>query len=250
MSKLAVCAMLCVAAMLVGGVASAAVLGYDSMGFESPTFYPGPLNIQDGWVGMGGGGGFEPLVVTAPDPVIGEQAVRLEVPDVQGAYSEMDIALPGGPMGVMGRIVTVSFDIFREQQNQNMWWWWWDAGNPTYGLQWDLSQATHPFGWNAGAGQTPTIFGQYVNLTMVWDFTNMTTTSWYGATVVDNAIPMPGDITGFSGWTIVLGHDAADGTGGDTVWIDNFKIGVVPEPAAISVIGLGLAGLAIRFRRR
>ena len=89
----------------------ACAAGYDSGGFEAPKFSPGLLNGQDGWSGSSSGGGMDPIVVTAPDPVIGQQAVRLEVPDLNGAGSYMEHLIPNayGP----NTVVTVSFDIYR-----------------------------------------------------------------------------------------------------------------------------------------
>jgi len=235
-----------IAAVLGLASIASADIWYTSNGFEPTTFTTGPLNGQDGWgAGGGGGGGVQPLVVTAPDPVLGMQAVRLQVGTTQGDLSEMhrDIA---DPLAAGWQIVTVSFDIYRNVQAQNLWWWWYDAGEPTYGLQWDLSQATHPFGWSTGAGQTPTVFGQYANLTMEWNFQTSTASSWYNGVLVDNNIPISG-ITSFTGWQIQLGHDSDTGTPGDLVFIDNFAITVSPEPGTLTLLALG--GLALLRRR-
>jgi hypothetical protein len=171
------------------------------------------------------------LSASVAAPVIGDQAVRLQVGDVQGDTSFMDHAI--GPVSAAsGAVVTVSYDIFRNAPEsgklaQNMWWWWWDAGEPTYGLQWDqYGGSTLPHGWNTGAGSAPTVYGAYANLTMVWDFSQMKAYSWYNGALVDNGIPIT-NITQLTGWTIKLGHEAATGTGGSVVWIDNFKIDVV-----------------------
>jgi hypothetical protein len=235
---------------------AAADMWYDSGGFEPQKFTPGALNGQDGWIGSAGGGGFEPMVVTkATDWTIDEQAVRLEVPDAEGAFSQMEI--PVADIIAAGwKDVTVSFEIRRSCDStwyQNLWWWWYDAGTPTYGLQWDeggnYPGGTYPFGWNEGAGRKETVTGRYAKLEMEWNFNDLTTSSWYDGVLVDDAIPMPGDITSLTGWVIQLGHDAATGTGSDKAWIDNFYIEVVPEPAAVAPLAgfvLGLAGLLLR----
>ncbi len=223
-----------------------AVTLYDSNGFEAPGIVLGPLAGQDGWTSGGGGGGADPVVVSAPHPVLGQQAVKLEVPDIQGATSSMDHAIPA--INLAGQIVTVSYDIYRpagQYAPENLWWWWWDAGEPTYGLQWDLG-GTLPHGWNPGAGSTPTVFDRYANVTMVWDFQESKAYSWYDGVLVDDGIPIA-NITTLTGWTIYLGHDAATGTGASIAYIDNFVITAVPEPASLGLLALG--GLLLMRRR-
>lgn len=231
------------AVMTVATVALAAP--YNSQGFEAPTFATGPLNGQDGWVAGLDGSGMEPVVVTAPDPVMGDQSVRLEVPDVQGSNSWMEHAADLTSAIGAGEKVVISFDIYRslnsEGKLQNMWFWLWDAGTPTYGLQWDAGPSTLPYGWNPNAGSVPTVVDRWANLTLEYDFGTMTCSSWYDGALVDNqiAINPNGDdpITSITGFTIVLGHDAGDGTGGDVAFIDNFSM--TPEPASLLLVALG-----------
>lgn len=231
--------------------AQAQLAWYDSGGFEAPVFTPGVLDGQDGWFSVPGGtSGDWARVVVAPEPALGGQAVRLEVGDSQGDYSRMERAIPD-PLAAGWKIVIVTFDIYRigPHQKQNLWWYWFDNGEPTYGIQWDLSNATHPFGWNPGAGSTPTVFDQFVTLKMMWDLNQMKAYSWYNGVMVDNGIPIT-NISTLTGWGIVLAHDAASGTGADTVWIDNFAIHVVPEPASVVALAGGvLALMGVRRRR-
>jgi len=223
---------------------------YDSNGFEDPPFVFGPLNGQDGWYGEGGGGGCEPCVVGAPNPVIDNQAVRLEVPDTGGAYSYMDMAFPD--ILAQGYTqVTVSYDIYRQTDNwiSNLWWWWFDAGEPTYGLQWDEGGpgpgGTYPFGWSGAGPSVPTILDRWANLLMVWDFTTNVADGYYDGVYV-GSVNISG-ITTLTGWAIQLGHDEGTGSGPDVAWIDNFVITAIPEPGTLSLLGLGLLGL---LRRR
>jgi hypothetical protein len=249
--------------LAIPALASAGTTWYDTYGFEqgvdptmaTPDFTLGPLNGQGNWpqasgawVGGGGGGGVAPMVVN--DPLsMSPQCVELNVGDTQGDFSEMDIGI-NDPLAAGCRVITVSFDILRlGPATQNMWWWWYDAGSPTYGLQWDMSQATHPFGWWDGAGQAPDVIGQWANLTMTWDFVNNTASSWYNGVLVDNALPMavPRDISTLTGWSIYLTHDSDTGTGSDVVWIDNFRITAdVPEPSVFLLVGVGLLALLRR----
>jgi hypothetical protein len=221
------CGIICGLVVVYG---ASAVLGqgiiYDSQGFEPPTYAPGPLAGVDGWITATMGGASDPLVVTAPDPVLGTQALRLEVPNFQTAksavYRDMSDLLAEGY-----RVFTVSFDIYRQTDlwAANVWWWWYDTGNPTYGLQWDSVTGisrTLPLGWNPGANETATIMDAYANLTLTWDFTVGTAYSWYNGVQVDFDVPIT-DIDTLTGWAIELKHDeAAQNSDGEVAWIDNF----------------------------
>jgi hypothetical protein len=234
-----------VAVVAIAGIAVAG--GYDSQGFEPPTFMTGALNGQDGWEAGFQGDGIEPMVVTAPDPVIGTQAVRLEVTNNQGSVSWMQHAVDLTSVVSSGGTVEVSYDVYRQLNSegklQNIWWYWYDAGTPSYGLQWDQGPGTYPHGWNPGAGSAPTVLGRYANVRMVWDFGTNLAYSWYDGVQIDNGIPIT-DFTTLTGWAIYLGHESDTGTGADVAWIDNFYI--TPEPA--SALLFGLAALILRRR--
>lgn len=211
--------------------------GYDAAGFEG--FALGALNGQDGWVGASAGGGVEPVVVDV-GPVIGTKAVKLEVPNVQGAASTMEHAfVPADLIAAGYNKLTVSYDIYRpaDGTDQNLWWWLWDAGEPTYGLQWDIG-GTAPHGWNAGAGSAPTVFGRYATIVMEWDLAAAKAYSWYDGVLVDNGIPIS-NLNMLTGWSIVLSYDAAPTGSADYAYIDNFLAVAVPEPAAFALLALG-----------
>jgi|GEM_PF-673041 len=204
--------------------ASADVI-YDSKGFEDPTIVLGPLNTQDGWDAAGINGGLEPMVVGAPDPVQGSQAVRLEIPDLQGAYSTMQMPIPDLIAAGYDR-VTVTFDIYRQTDAwlSNIWWWWFDEGTPTYGIQWDEGNGqyggTYPFAWDGTS--VPNELDRYVTLSMEWDFQVGIAYGYYDGALV-TTVPISG-IDSLTGWSIDLQHDEATGSGPDVAWIDNFKI--------------------------
>lgn len=242
MSVLRLCVALC-CVTLVAASAAGAVAWYDSNGFEPQTFAPGALTGQDGWAASAANGGTVPTVVTSPCPVVGTQSVALVVGTDQGDSSMMSRAI-ADPIAAGYRTITVTYDIYRCASNQNLWWWWEDAGEPTYGLQWDLG-GTFPHGWNPGAGSTPTVLGRFVTLKMEWDLTAGKAYSWYDGVMVDNGIPCSG-ITALTGWSIYLSHDSDTGKPGDNVYIDNFRIdvsGAVPEPASLLALATGLLGL-------
>lgn len=250
MRLLSLCATVCLMTLALVSVSGAAVV-FDSGGFEG--YALGALNGQNGWAGSAAGTGVEPTVVTSPHPTLGNKAVKLAVCDLQGDASEMDMDI-ADPLAAGYKIVTVSYDIYRTGVVQNMWWWWYDAGEPTYGLQWDLTGDTYPNGWSTDAGYATTVLGSYATLTMQWNFNEMKAYSWYNGAVVDNGIPISG-ISSLTGWTIMLGHDSATGTGADCVYIDNFSItadGMVPEPGSVLALAsglIGLGGMAIRRRK-
>lgn len=244
---------------LVFSRASASTL-YDSNGFEN--FTVADVTGQDGWTASGSGGGTAPQIVTTPYPVLGTKAVLLQVPDLQGSASVIDHSIPTVIPG--DQTIMVTFDIFRQMsyptRAQNLWWWWWDAGEPTYGLQWDSGGSqpfqTLPHGWNPGASSTSTVFYQFATIKMVWDFSSDKAYSWYDGVLIDDGIPI-NNISSLSGWTINLSHDLPTGTGWDTVLIDNFSITSsvpqptpIPVPAAVLLLGSGLIGLVGYGRKR
>jgi len=214
--------------------------GYNSYGFEAFTL--GALDGQDGWSGTQALDGIAPQVVTSPDPVLGTKAVRLEVTGTQGSVSEMSHGFSPTDLISAGYTdLVVSFDIYRTgdgSHDQNLWWWLWDAGEPTYGLQWDMD-GTAPHGWNPGAGSANTVFGRYATLRMEWDLVNHKAYSWYDGNLVDNGIPIT-NVTSLTGWAIHFGHEADSSAYGDVAYIDNFSAIATPEPAALGLLALGL----------
>jgi hypothetical protein len=175
----------------------------------------------------------------------------LEVTGKMGDSSEMTVEGLGNLLESYNKL-RVSFSIYRTgspDTDQNLWWYWLDNGRPTYGLQWDLG-GTMPNGWNPGASSTPTVFGTYTEVDMIWDMTTAKAYSWYNGIHVDDGIPIT-DITALTGWGIRLTHDASDSEVGDIAYIDNFRISgePVPEPATMVIVGGGLLAMLARRRR-
>ncbi len=215
----------------------------------------GTLNGKGGWVATNGDGGYAPTVYNSPTDLANRgKTVFLSVGTAQGGYSEMTINV--GDLVPLYSKVEVSFDIYHNNSTrvspQNVWWYWADEGEPGYGLQWDGGQ-TLPFGWATGASGAATVAPKtWANVTMEWDLANQTASSWYNGKQVDNNIPISG-IKSLTAWTIGLQHDGASGTA-DSAYIDNFRIQgepvpAVPEPATMTVLGLGAAFLAARRRK-
>jgi len=204
---------------------------YNAGGFEPPTFSPGPLNNQGGWVAGFVGSGVEPAVVQSPDYVLDTQSVRLEVPDSLNDESWMNIYTADlVAAGVQKIWVTV--DIFRQDTslgNQNFY--WADLGNNTYGLQWDNGNSTMPFGWSFKQGGT--IRNRFARLTREQDVTAGTVSSWYDGNSIDADAYMPQ--FKFEGQQFDLAHQADTGSGGDIVWVDNVMIwGIGPTVTSVS----------------
>lgn len=244
---------ICGALALIAVAGTSQALTWDTIidtGFENYTL--GGLDGQFGWTHDSGVGDPTPLVIdSSSGPTLGNQAVLLEVSNLAGSFCEMDYAY--SDVVAQGyKHLYVSYDIYRlsDATEQNLWWWLPDAGNPTYGLQWDQG-GTYPHGWNPGASSATTVFGRYAKIEMEWDLETGLAYSKYDGNVVDNGIPIT-DIVSLSGWSIDLSHDAGDSNEGDKAYIDNFKILAakpVPEPASLIALGTGLL-LAIRRRRK
>ena len=243
---------------------------YDSFGFEPsppappPGTFLGPIHAQGfwpqsnppGWVGTAVGTGVAPSVVPDPTGMGMGQVVEFVTGPVLADTSQMDIFWPGPVKNSGATIVELEFEIFRTELNINNFWWWTpDAGNYTYGLEWDQSLAVHPFGWNPGAGQTPATLGGWDHIALEWNFANQTVSSWVNGIPVDVALPMgsgvppnpPLDVTGFS---LQYAHDGVLPPQTTVAYVDNFLVTYIPEPGTIAMLVSGLIGLFFVLRRR
>jgi len=241
---------------------------YNSYGFELgvmpplPDYLFGPITGQGfyetarppGWLGWQTGGGIIPNVI--PDPTgFGMGQVVEFFTNAQGDQSVMDI-LFYSPLKYGNTIVEIEFEIFRTELNVNNFWWWTpDAGDFTYGLEWDQSLAVHPFGWSPGAGSTPASVGAWDHVALEWDYANQVVNSWVNGIAVDVNLPFganpPADVTGF---TFNFAHDGGADPQQTLAYIDNFHVTVdhtsVPEPGVFAMLGAGLVGLLGYLRRK
>ncbi len=233
---------------------------YDTFGFEPPGFALGPIGGQGNWpqalppgiVATQAGGGTLPTVIQDTTGAGMGQIVKF-LTVAQGDGSGIDVFFPS-PIKNGNTIVEIEFDMYRTELNVNNFWWWTpDAGDYTYGLEWDQSLAVHPFGWSPGAGQTPATLNGWDHIALEWDFGTSTVSSWVNGLPVDVALPFganpPADVTGFSLW---FAHDGALGPQVTTAYVDNLRVSVdiVPEPGTIALLASGLMSLLFVLRRR
>ena len=214
---------------LAAGAAAQTQTIFDTQGFEG--YALGALDGQQGWQALQDAGmmGSPPMVVdaSAGNHVVGTRAVRLEIPDIQGAQSGLQIPLPD--LLAQGyRRVTVDYDVYRETSlwTSNLWWYWFDPGDPTYGLMWDVGQGAYAEVWALGFQSAPphppVVFDAYRTVSQTWDFTTgQATASYNGVNMTPYTIA---SIASLTGWAIYVGHDEATGSGPEVVWIDNFRI--------------------------
>ena len=240
---------------------------YNTYGFEAgvdptgmtPDFVLGlPITNQGlweaalppGWIGVTGGGGVVPTVINDPTGFGMGQVIEFVTGPVLADASGMDIFFPTVKTG----IIEIEWDMFRTELNVNNFWWWTpDAGDYTYGLEWDGSAAVHPFGWNPGAGSTPASLGLWDHIALEWDFNAQVVNSWVNGIPVDVNIPFgPNPPQGVSGFTFVFGHDGGLPPQILTAYVDNFHVtrDVIPEPSIFVMLATGLGGLLVYLKRR
>lgn len=240
-------------------------------------------------VGTAFGAGMAPEVVLDPFDTTQTNRVVKFVVDAAGDQSWARIPLlPFDPTDHAS--VKVSFDVYRVRAATDWMaeWFNWSWGNdgllPFYGGQYqpDLTSAaiTYPFvGAGYTTGTTPTVFDQYVNVTLIWDIVNGYISSSYAGGQVDINQPLTSQGTLWRDFMFSLDH-LSGVSEGDTVYLDNFLIegsdiynsfgfdnfalgglagqngwiagndvGAVPEPGSLLLLCSGVLGLAF-WRRR
>ncbi len=238
-------ASLCIATL--AALASADVY-YDTAGFEGYTY--GPINGQGvtanvpaGWHDLSSAN--TNVAVISGSPAGGGRAMRLQLPNIQGQTSAAEVVFAQDLRSMQS--VTIDFDVYRQSDawNSNLWFWP-NGSNPAYGLQWDggngVSQ-TLPLGF-AGTG-VPTIMDAWAHVKLVYDFTgtNPTAQGYYNNALVTSLTynDPNSPFSQFTGWTFSLQHDEGpELSDTETMWLDNFKVSFVPEPAALALLAVSL----------
>lgn len=264
--------------VLASGIASAQVLKFDTHGFEpSDGYTPGLLNGQQGWSVETYGEGSAAIVDGTNDPVEGSQALKLmapssvEDPQIEGQVAQDGVTVVHLTTTESIKWAKVSFDIWREpgtvvidggtldKSAVNRLYWWTAAYPSLFGAQWDMDNLTYPFGFGLDTASTVTITGRFVNLVLLFDFTNKTKSSWYDGAQVDNGIVLDEndqmkDLRDFEIY-YEQSQPFKAGTYGYPTYIDNlyveYELASVPEPGSLIALMVGVIGLVgLRRSRR
>lgn len=222
------------AAVVLALSAGAAFAQYDSLGFEG--FSLGDMPGQDGWI-VDTSGDYGPVQIVLDPTGAGMGNVALfDPPGTAGGWQGVEIDV--GPLS--GNTVTVEWDQWRADLNDNVWM----ADDASFGGWWAIQ-------WDTSLGIHAETFGGRVLLTAgVWQHVTYTFDFAGGTVTVDvdggSAMGTLGD-TSIDGWCFEYEPGEFAGEGGP-FYVDNFKITQVPTPGALAMIGLG--GLAAIRRRR
>lgn len=101
--------------------------------------------------------------------------------------------------------------------------------------------------YDSGSPTTPLLRDQWVTVRVDIDLDGNTAVASYGGTEIfngawNNGGASPNQYQGVNIW-------AAEGANVAVFNVDNFRLDIVPEPSGLTLLGLGLVGLALRRRR-
>jgi hypothetical protein len=222
-----------------------------SVGFEPLEGYGvgnviGQPSFGNTWVLMNSRGNATATVVTAPEPVIGTQALKLSAPaTIAGVRDMIELDLLDNIGNVPLKYAIWKVKVWRDPgtteyppgsgtMKNNVWFdnvYWYTWNDPFYnnGGQPPDPEWTQPVGWMA-SGHLPTISGRFVEVVMYYDFINQVVTTWYDGVLIDNQI---GPIIGIGGpyntfQDVLYGIEHTnppDGVYGQPVYIDEIDVG-------------------------
>ena len=174
--------------------------------------------------------GATPIIDIGPN---GSLAVKLEVSDVIGSSSIIQMIFDTPIDITLHPIVTVSFDMYRSSTGGHQYMDWFFTHNPELSPRGGLDAYGEPGNYRIiplrdstlayDSYWVSTVSDRYANITMLWNFINNTTSAYYdGNIVVDNVVMLENNVTHLYGWLIRLTTLNYVSEGSDIVWIDNF----------------------------
>lgn len=261
--------------LLAGGPVSAYQMTID---FEAVPYVPGPLAGQGGWTLLGGTGTAEVITGDNGPAVGGQQCVELK--NVNGEI-RLRLNLPGDLVALGGPLVTLQYDIKNVTNKDSVEPGWgqistfrtrlYDAqegyapignmhydggGGPAHQAWVGLEADGDPAGWDPDGSPAWTDTNwhtvawtlDYANRRFVkvtFDGTDYLHPTWFADW---NGQGTPGGVADSADW-VELRLMADSNPPGNDIWrIDNYVLTAVPEPASLSLLGLGVLA-ALRRRR-
>jgi hypothetical protein len=239
------------AALFAMAAQSSAVVLY-STGFEGPTFTAGPLPGQDGWQRIGGNATFATIQGSVVNS--GSQALRMDTSPISSAWLWKDLTYS---QGTHGPVVTTTASFLFDNNAQ---------GNSAFGFDaYDVTGANRVAGLFVGGDGLARLIGS--DSLFVDSAVTLTANTWYTIGISINFATgavtgsVNGNSLGISTTTnqttlgdvdlYVNAFGVGTGTSGgfNNIYVDNYMVQAVPEPATMAALGLGVAAL-IRRRRK